>query len=93
MIIKSEFQMFQIPNITLKGTGFGHLRFEFWSLFRLPARSRFGEGREFDIRISDLSLAYHVTPLCPATPPMGKDQFPKGGIIPSLAKRDHSAYT
>jgi hypothetical protein len=25
------------------------------NLFRLPARSRFGEGRDFDIRISDLS--------------------------------------
>jgi hypothetical protein len=32
----------------------GHLNFGHWDLFRLPARSRFGEGRDFDIRISDL---------------------------------------
>jgi len=31
-----------------------HLDFENLDLFRLPARSRFGEGRSFDIRISDL---------------------------------------
>jgi hypothetical protein len=29
----------------------GYLGFEFLSLFRLPARSRFGEGRDFDIRL------------------------------------------
>jgi hypothetical protein len=30
--------------------------FDIWilNLFRLPARSRFGEGRDFDIQISDL---------------------------------------
>ena len=32
-----------------------HLDFEHLNLFRLPARSRFGEGRDFDIRISDFS--------------------------------------
>jgi hypothetical protein len=29
-------------------------------LFRLPARSRYGEGRDFDIRISDLNIRGRV---------------------------------
>jgi hypothetical protein len=33
------------------------LNFKNLDLFRLPARSRSGEGRNFDIRISDFSTA------------------------------------
>jgi hypothetical protein len=43
----TKFQMFEMKK-NLK-----NLNFENSNLFRLPARSRFGEGRDFDIRISD----------------------------------------
>jgi len=44
--------MFPIRNS--KRFCFEHLRIRICDLFRLPARSRFGEGRDFDIRISNL---------------------------------------
>jgi hypothetical protein len=33
------------------------LNFGYSNLFRLPARSRFGEGRDFEFRASDLVAA------------------------------------
>jgi hypothetical protein len=42
---------FEFPNVQ---NSFGHSNFGHLDLFRLPARSRSGEGRNFDIRISDL---------------------------------------
>jgi len=43
----TKFKMFE-TNKSLR-----NLIFENSNLFRLPARSRYGEGRDFDIRISD----------------------------------------
>jgi len=42
----TKFKMFKIKS--LENLSLGNL-----DLFRLPARSRFGEGRDFDIRISN----------------------------------------
>jgi hypothetical protein len=43
--------MTKIPN----SKWFKFWKFENLDLYRLPARSRFGEGRDLDIRISDFS--------------------------------------